>query len=213
MAAPHRAADREEPFVKSVPLSHEEMNRRTARYAELKPYQRQHEEARGIPAGALQRLAADKVFPVMVPRDYKGRGEQAPIKGSPGLIISLTESPPGDGAALHIHEQTVENFFCVSGRFHILWGDEGENHIELGPMDFCSVPPGVVRGFRNISQETGRLLAVIHVQGEAQADRIAFVPQLKDEIGAEYGAETVDSLARIGVHFDAGIETPAGGNG
>ena len=34
------------------------------------------------------------------------------LKGAPGLILTITESPPGDGAALHIHETTVENFFC-----------------------------------------------------------------------------------------------------
>ncbi|MGE0800570.1 MAG: cupin domain-containing protein [Lautropia sp.] len=193
--------------MKSLPLTDEEMQHRTARYAEMKPYQQQHQDARGIPAGALQRLAAHRVYPVMVPVGYKGRGEQAPIKGAAGLIISLTESPPGDGAALHIHEQTIENFFCVSGRFHIQWGDEGEHHIELGPMDFCSVPPGVVRGFKNVSNETGRLLAIIHVQSQEQGDRIAFVPKLQDEIAQQYGQETVDALGRIGVHFDAGVAT------
>src|SRR5690606_227618 len=91
--------------MKSLPLTREQMNLRTVRFADMKPYQQQHQDARGIPAGALQRLAAHRVYPVVVPANYKGRGEQAPFKGAPGLIISLTESPPGDGAALHIHEQ------------------------------------------------------------------------------------------------------------
>ena len=193
--------------MKSIDLTPEEMGRRTHRFADLKPYQNQHQDARGIPAGALERLAAHRVYPLMVPVDYKGRGEQAPMKGAPGLILSITESPPGDGAALHIHAQTIENFFCLSGRFHIQWGDNGEHHVELGPLDFCSVPPGVVRGFKNISNETGRLLAIIHVQSADQGDRIAFVPKLQDEIASAYGAQTVEALSRIGVHFDAGIET------
>jgi uncharacterized RmlC-like cupin family protein len=191
--------------MKSIALSQQEMDQRTVHFSEMKPYQQQHQDARGIPAGALERLAAHRVYPVMVPAGYKGRGEQAPIKGAPGLIVSLTESPPGDGAALHIHEQTVENFFCVSGRFHIQWGDKGENHIELGPLDFCSVPPGVVRGFKNISEETGRLLAIIHVQSQAQADRIAFVPKLQAEIANDYGTDTIEALEKIGVYFDAGV--------
>ncbi len=96
-------------------------------------------------------------------------------------------------------------------------GRRGENQIEIGPLDFCSVPPGVVRGFLNISEETGRLLAIIHVQTEAQADRIAFVPKLQAEIAADYGEDTVASLRQIGIHFDAGIpderDGDAGKNG
>ena len=193
--------------MKSKTLTVEEMKKRTAYFKDLKPYQQQHQDSRGIPAGALQRLAANKVYPVMVPEGYKGRGEQAPLRGAPGMVVSLTESPPGDGAALHIHEQSIENFFCVTGRFHIIWGDKGENSIELGPLDFCTIPPGVVRSFKNISNETGRLLAVIHVLGQEQADRIAFVPELMEEIKNTYGEPVVESLKKIGVHFDAGIET------
>ena len=46
----------------------------------------------------LEKIAARKVFPLMVPEGYKGRNAQAPIKGAPGLSLSITESPPGDGA-------------------------------------------------------------------------------------------------------------------
>ena len=171
---------------------------------QLKNYQK---DLNGIPPGAFERIAAHSVYPIMVPEGYKGRSTEAPIKGAKGLILTITESPPGDGAALHIHEQTIENFFCLSGRFKIFWGDKGENHIILEPLDCISIPPGVVRSFQNISNEIGRLLAVIHVQGDDQADRIAFVPELKEEIEEKYGASTIASLNAIGVNFDAGVET------
>jgi hypothetical protein len=45
------------------------------------------------------------------------------------------------------------------------------------------------------------------VQGDDQADRIAFVPELKEEIEEKYGASTIASLNAIGVNFDAGVET------
>ncbi len=192
--------------MKSIELSQEEMRKRTLHYKDMQPYKRTHQAGAGIDPAALERLAAHCVFPIMVPSDYTGRGAQAPIKGAPGLILSLTESPPGDGAALHIHEQTIENFFCVTGRFLIFWGDEGENSIELAPFDFCSIPPGVVRGFKNISEETGRLLAVIHVQSASQADRIAFTPDTGKEIARDFGAQTVTALQGIGINFDAGLE-------
>ncbi len=193
--------------MKSKNITPEEMQKRTAHFKDLQPYKRQQNESIGIPPGAFERIAAHSVYPIMVPEGYTGRSAQAPIKGAPGLILTITESPPGDGAALHIHEQTVENFFCLSGRFKIAWGDKGENHIILDPLDCVSIPPGVVRSFLNISNEVGRLLAVIHVQSNEQADRIAFIPELKDEIEQKYGLKTIESLRDIGINFDAGIET------
>jgi len=193
--------------MKSKPVTHDEMQKRVVHFKDLVPYKRQQKDLNGIPPGAFERIAAHSVYPIMVPEGYKGRSTEAPIKGAKGLILTITESPPGDGAALHIHEQTIENFFCLSGRFKIFWGDKGENHIILEPLDCISIPPGVVRSFQNISNEIGRLLAVIHVQGDDQADRIAFVPELKEEIEEKYGASTITSLNAIGVNFDAGVET------
>ena len=192
--------------MKSKPVTHDEMQKRVVHFKDLVPYKRQQKDLNGIPPGAFERIAAHSVYPIMVPEGYKGRSTEAPIKGAKGLILTITESPPGDGAALHIHEQTIENFFCLSGRFKIFWGDKGENHIILEPLDCISIPPGVVRSFQNISNEIGRLLAVIHVQGDDQADRIAFVPELKEEIEEKYGASTITSLNAIGVNFDAGVE-------
>ena len=193
--------------MKSKPVTHDEMQKRVVHFKDLVPYKRQQKDLNGIPPGAFERIAAHSVYPIMVPEGYKGRSTEAPIKGAKGLILTITESPPGDGAALHIHEQTIENFFCLSGRFKIFWGDKGENYIILEPLDCNSIPPGVVRSFQNISNEIGRLLAVIHVQGDDQADRIAFVPELKEEIEEKYGASTIASLNAIGVNFDAGVET------
>ena len=115
---------------------------------------------------------------------------------------------PGDGPAMHIHEQTIENFLCLSGRFEIAWGDPGEEHsVVLEPLDFISVPPGVPRKFTNVSQtETGRLFVIIHVQTEQQGDRIAYQPALRAEIERKHGTTTVDALDRIGIRFDAGVD-------
>ena len=192
--------------MKSQNVSVEEMARRTARFADLKPYQTTQQQAAGVPSAVLEKIAARLVFPLMVPDGYKGRNAQAPIKGAPGLSLSITESPPGDGAALHMHEQTIENFFCLSGRFRISWGDRGENSLVLEPNDFCSVPPGVVRSFENISDVTGRMLVIIQIPNEEQSDRIAYVPALKDEIAATYGKPALDALDSIGIRFNAGLD-------
>src|SRR5262245_42527275 len=155
----------EETSMKSVRATQDEMRRRTARFKELKSYQYQNEAAGGIPMEVLEQIAAHRVYPLMVPESYAGRSAQAPIKGAPGLVLSIAECPPGDGPAMHIHEQTIENFLCLSGRFEIAWGDSGEEQsIVLEPLDFISVPPGVPRRFTNVHKtETGRLFVIIQV--------------------------------------------------
>ena len=190
--------------MKSRDISVQAMTRRTAKFSDLQPYQSQQQDASGIPQAVLEKIAARRVYPLMVPEGYTGRSAMAPIKGAPGLALSITESPPGDGAALHMHEDTVENFFCLCGRFRISWGDHGEHSLTIGPNDFCSVPPGVVRSFTNISEETGRLLVMIQIHTDEQRDRIAFVPELQDDIAATYGQKTLDALTGIGIKFDAG---------
>src|SRR5262245_61430244 len=132
--------------MKSIKVGAEEMRRRMARFKDLKSYQYQNETASGIPMEVLEKIAAHRVYPLMVPASYTGRSAQAPIKGAPGLVLSIAECPPNDGPAMHIHEQTIENFFCLSGRFEIAWGDPGaEESVILEPRDFISVPPGVPR--------------------------------------------------------------------
>src|SRR3546814_4267137 len=101
------------------------------------------------------------VYPIAVPSDYTGRSAMAPIKAGERTIVAIAECPPGNGPGLHNHETTIENFFCLQGRFRIRWGDEGEDSLILEPFDYVSMPPGVCRDFTNISDELGRLFVVI----------------------------------------------------
>ena len=194
--------------MKSVKVTRDQMLRRMARFNELKSYQYQQEAANAIPVEVMEKIAAHRVYPVMCPETYSGRSAQAPIKGAPGIVLSIAECPPGDGPAMHIHEQTIENFFCLSGRFEIAWGDPGkEESVVLEPLDFISVPPGVPRKFTNIhATETGRLFVIIHVQTAEQGDRIGYQPELRAEIERKHGRKTVAALDRIGIRFDAGVD-------
>lgn len=191
--------------MRTVTVTPEEMERRTVRFTGLRSYQHQQENASGIPARAFARIAAERVYPVLAPAGYQGRSALAPLKGPPGLVVTIAECPPGDGAGLHAHEQSIENFFCLDGRFDIAWGDRGEHSLVLEPLDMCSVPPGVCRSFRNVSAETARLLVMIQIVSEEQADRVHHAPGVGEAIGREFGRDTVDALLRIGFKFDAGL--------
>jgi uncharacterized RmlC-like cupin family protein len=177
--------------VSTQTLSPEKMEARVARFKKLQSYQTQNLATQGIPPGAMEKITARKVFPVMAPADYQGRSAGAPVKGPRGLIVSIAECEPGNGPGLHRHLNTVENFMCLAGRFEIAWGDHGENSLVLDPLDMISVPRGENRRFRNVSNETGRLLVMI-------------VPETDQQV--EYGKGALEGLQKIGFKF----ETPVG---
>ena len=183
-------------------LTSEQMEACVARFNKLQTYQRQNFEAHNIPPGAVEKVAARRVYPVMAPADYQGRSAGAPVKGSRGLIVSIAESEPGNGPGLHRHLNTVENFFCLSGRFEIAWGDRGEHRLVLEPLDMISVPRGENRSFRNLANETGRLLVMIVPETDEQVDPVSYAPSVAKEIEKEYGKTAVEGLQKIGFKFE-----------
>jgi len=179
------------------------MESRVARFNKLQTYQRQNFEAYNIPPGAVEKVAARRVYPVMAPEQYQGRSAGAPVKGPRGLILSIAECEPGNGPGLHRHLNTVENFLCLCGRFEIAWGDEGEHTLILEPLDMVSVPRGENRSFRNVSNELGRLLVMIVPETDEQVDPVAYAPGVAKEIENEYGAAALEGLQKIGFRFEA----------
>jgi len=140
-----------------------------ARFNELVPYQSQHAD-NGIPREVMEYLAANKVFPVVSPPGLVGRNALAPLRGWPGLCISIAQCTPKQGPVSHNHTGTLENFFCLDGRFDVLWGNNLENKVTLEPGDLCSMPPGVYRTFRNLTDSEARLLVLI--QGDEKMDKV-----------------------------------------
>ena len=187
--------------MSEIHVSPEQMAKRLARFAELKPYKDTLNDTHGIPAEAMRMMSPDKVFPIMSPEGWTGRSRIAPVKGVPGLSITLVECPPGDHAGLHKHVASVENFFCVEGSFEIVWGAHGEHRIALGALDFISIPAGVYRDFRNVGATIGRLLVAIQSPAGDTQDTVVHSAAVGDEVTRRFGQETRDAMAAIGVHF------------
>ena len=183
-------------------LTPEQMEKRVARFNKLESYQKQNFDAHNIPPGAVEKVTARRVYPVMAPADYQGRSAGAPVKGPRGLIVSIAECPPHNGPGLHRHLNTVENFFCLAGRFEISWGDNGEHKTVLEPNDMISIPRGENRMFFNISDEVGRLLVMIVPETDQQIDPILYAPSLGKEIEDEYGKKALEGLQSIGFKFE-----------
>jgi uncharacterized RmlC-like cupin family protein len=94
--------------------------------------------------------------------------------------LALVHAGPGKGAALHAHP-TVEVFIALSGQWAVYWGDDGEQEIVLETWDTISVPPGVMRGFRNAGQEDAYLMAVL---GGTDAGRVVWSPKVLEQAKA-----------------------------
>lgn len=174
---------------------------RVARHAQLVPYKDAMNAASGIPPEAMMMMSPDKVMPIMSPAGWEGRSKMAPVKGAPGLTITLAECPPGDSAGLHKHTGSVENFFCIQSRFEIVWGDEGQHSLILEPLDFVSVPAGVYRDFKNVGNELGRLLVMIQPEPGEQQDAVYHAAASGEVIAQRWGAATVQAMAAIGIRF------------
>ena len=169
--------------MKTINVSSSEMARRVARYAELDPLEVQKNT--NLPQEAADIVWARKLLSVVgLEKDADTPiNSAAPIKGAAGITITLAQCPPGTGPSLHAHQQTFETFTVMKGRFEVYWNDTGENRLELGLYDTISVPPGVCRGFTNISDEEG-LLQVIISGGVHDMNDIDFATVCGEQIDA-----------------------------
>ena len=169
--------------MQTIDISPSEMARRVARYAELDPLEVQKNA--NLPQEAADIVWARKLLSVVGLEEDADTpiNSAAPIKGAAGITITLAQCPPGTGPSLHAHQQTFETFTVMKGRFEVYWNDTGENRLELGLYDTISVPPGVCRGFTNISDEEG-LLQVIISGGVHDMNDIDFATVCGEKIDA-----------------------------
>ncbi|MCP1677069.1 quercetin dioxygenase-like cupin family protein [Natronocella acetinitrilica] len=91
---------------------------------------------------------------------YRVLGNQpdAPLQAE-SFHMSLVRCEPGKAAPLHNH-LTQEVFVALTGRWEVFWGPEGQRSLILEPWDTVSIPPGVSRGFRNVSSEVSYLMGM-----------------------------------------------------
>jgi mannose-6-phosphate isomerase-like protein (cupin superfamily) len=89
--------------------------------------------------------------------------------------LAFIRAEPGKGAALHSH-LTQEVFVPMTGRWAIFWGPNGEKEVVLEPYDVLSVPLHIMRGFKNVGDDTALMLAVV---GGKDPGRVGWPESLK----------------------------------
>lgn len=87
-----------------------------------------------------------------------GHQPGAPLAAE-GFHMNLVRCEPGKAAPLHNH-LTQEVFIALTGTWSVFWGPEGERSLTLERWDTVSIPAGVSRGFRNVSDEPAYLLGM-----------------------------------------------------
>ncbi|HET7627128.1 MAG TPA: cupin domain-containing protein [Bacillales bacterium] len=121
---------------------------------------------RGIPL-----MFIDSIIPGHQRVNYAVIGDTAsenpdfnPIITEPhGFQIGMVKAPPGNGPAYHTHDY-IESFLPLTGEWRFYWGnseEEVEGETIIGQWDLISLPPGLWRGFENISEEDAWIFAVL----------------------------------------------------
>jgi quercetin dioxygenase-like cupin family protein len=111
--------------------------------------------------------------------------------------------PPGGGPGPHIHTREDETFYVLEGEIEFLFGDE---LVAAGPGDFVNIPRGVVHRFRNIGNETARLVLTFTPAGiegffeetlDSAPNGSEDVPDNVEEVAARYA----EAAPRYGMQF------------
>lgn len=186
--------------MKTISISLAGMQKRIARFKDLKPLPIQQTE---IPLAARDVVYSRKLLSVIGLEDAQTPiNVGAPIVGAAGMTMTLAVCPPGQGPGLHAHRRTYETFTVMQGRFEVTWNDDGSERAVLERFDTVSFPPGVCRAFRNVGEEEG-ILQVLITGGVHDMTDIDFSAEAKRKIEA-VGRGLSREFEKAGFSFTAG---------
>lgn len=99
-----------------------------------------------------------------------------------GFNIGAAGQPPNCRNSLHSHT-TAEVFFVAKGRWRFFWGlhgTAGEFIAEEG--DIFNIPTGIFRGFENVGQDYGMIMAILG--GDDAGGGVTWAPQVIEDAQA-----------------------------
>ena len=190
--------------MKTVQMTAADVAQRTARFDKLQAMSTLKDNPL-VPEAARDIFLARKIMPIVLEQTQNAFGSVAAIYGAAGLTMNISVCPPGQGPGLHAHHRTFETFFVLEGAFEFSVNDDGGEKVVLNKWDTLSVPPGVCRGFRNVADRDSVLMTVI-TGGVHDRNDISLPPSIGQRIDA-FGPGVLDEVKKIGISFDAGVET------
>lgn len=127
------------------------------------------------------------------------------LRETPGFNVGAAGQPPHCRNSLHSH-RTAEVFFVHRGRWRFFWGRWGTaGEVVLDEGDLFDVPTGLFRGFENVGDDYGIIMAILG--GDDAGGGVVWAPQVIEE-AKEHGLV----LAETGRLYDTkkGERLPAG---
>ena len=172
-------------------MTSEEMERRIVRYGELVPCRTAFIDTH-TPGSNLK-----ENFTVIGGGVSESPDKHVHIRETPGFNVGAAGQPPKCRNSLHSH-RTAEVFFVLKGRWRFFWGRWGNaGEVVLEEGDLFDIPTGIFRGFENIGQKHGMLMAILG--GDDGGGGVIWAPQVIEE-AREHGL----ILAETGRLYDTG---------
>ncbi len=101
-----------------------------------------------------------------------------------GFNIGAAGQPPKCRNSLHSH-RTAEVFFVAKGRWRFFWGRWGNaGEVVLEEGDIFNIPTGIFRGFENIGNDYGMIMAILG--GDDAGGGVIWAPQVIED-AADHG--------------------------
>ena len=154
-------------------MTPQEMETRIVRYGDLKPCKTAFIDAHT--PGSDQK----ENFTIIGGGVSESPDQHVHITIPHGFNIGAAGQPPKCRNSLHDHN-TAEAFFVLSGRWRFFWGrwgDAGEVIMEKG--DIFNIPTGVFRGFENIGDDYGMIMAILG--GDDAGGGVLWAPQVIED--------------------------------
>lgn len=148
----------------SQPVAAEEMARRIARFAELKP------DLAAFPD--LKDKARERSVSYVISPD--GTAGPCAIDARHNFHLAVLTMKQGVKPSTHSHPYN-EVFIPLDARFRFYWGESLESSVELAPWDVISIPAGVFRTFENLEDKTGHVFSIFDTGGDPHTGIV--VPQ------------------------------------
>ncbi|GIT87708.1 cupin domain-containing protein [Roseobacter sp. OBYS 0001] len=150
-----------------------EMERRIVRYGNLKPCKTAFIDAHT--PGSDQK----ENFTIIGGGVSESPDQHVHISIPHGFNIGAAGQPPKCRNSLHSH-RTAEVFFVLSGRWRFFWGRWGDaGEVTLEPGDIFNIPTGIFRGFENIGNDYGMIMAILG--GDDAGGGVIWAPQVIED--------------------------------
>jgi len=140
-------------------------------------------EARVVPTGEGKPLhVVGDIIRIKVAGDSAAR---------PFSVIE-EETPPNGGPPLHNHSREDETFYIMEGEFEFRVGGKA---VRPQPGSYVLAPRGIPHTFKNVGQQTGRMMVTISPPGferffeEVDTLGESASPERLVELGEAYGLE------------------------